>query len=159
MTEGRHRETGAPDGANCSVVSTLCRWRKSQYLLRPVYKFAPALMLWALLAQPVLASQTSCTFTTVDTPDYYEIEFIGYTDTNPVLVFSSTAFGSGKRIALPPADYTLNYFSRKEGRVGLEYRNPQNPALPPSFALAGIGANVWLTIGSARLRGELKCDH
>lgn len=128
-------------------------------MLRPVYQFAPALMLWALLAQPVLASQTNCTFTTVDTPGYYEIEFIGYTDTNPVLVFSSTAFGSGKRIALPTADYTLNYFSRKEGRVGLEYRNPQNPALPPSFALAGIGANVWLTIGSARLRGELKCDH
>ena len=127
-------------------------------LSRPMHKFASAVMLWAVVAQPVFGSQTGCTFSTGDTPGYYEIEFIGYGDTMPVLVFSATTFGAGKRITLRPADYTLHHFSQKDRRVGLEFRNPQNPALPPSFTLAGTGDHVWLTIGAIRTRGDLKCS-
>ena len=86
-----------------------------------MYKFASAVMLWPVVAQPVLGSQTGCTFSAGDTPDYYEIEFIGYSDTKPVLVFSATTFGAGKRIALRPADYTLHHFSQKDGLSGLSF--------------------------------------
>lgn len=118
-------------------------------------KFAPALLLLALLAQPALASQTACTFASGATSPYYELEFIGYGDTQPLLVFSSTAFRAGQRIALPAAD--LQHFSRKARRVSLEFHNPADPALPPSFSLAGTGDQVWLSIGSARLQGALTC--
>jgi len=118
-------------------------------------KFASALLLLALLAQPVLASQTACIFSTGKTSQYYELEFIGYGDTKPLLVFSSTTFRAGQRIALPAAD--LKHFRQKARSVSLEFRNPGDPALPPSFTLAGTGAQAWLSIGSARLQGDSKC--
>ncbi|MDP3817103.1 hypothetical protein [Pseudomonas sp.] len=120
-----------------------------------MHKFASAVMLLTLVAQPVLASQTACIFSTGKTSHYYELEFIGYSDTKPMLVFSSTTFRAGQRTPLPPAD--LKHFSQKARSVSLAFRNPEDPALPPSFTLAGTGDHAWLTIGSARLQGDLKC--
>lgn len=124
-----------------------------------MHKFAAALMLLPLLARPVLASQTACIFSTGKASHYYELEFIGYDASNPLLVFSSTRFRAGQRIALPAADYRLEHFSQQARSVSLEFRNPGDPALPPSFTLAGTGEQAWLTIGSARIQGALNCDY
>lgn len=124
-----------------------------------MHKFAAALMLLALLAQPVLASQTACIFSTGKTSQYYELEFLGYSDSTPMLVFSSTTFRAGQRIALPAADYRLKQFSQKARSVSLQFHNPEDPALPPSFTLAGTGDQAWLTIGSARIQGVLTCAY
>ena len=87
------------------------------------------------------------------------MEFIGYGDADPIIVFSSTTFGSGERITLNPADYSLKNFSQKARKVSLEFRNPQNLALPLSFSLNGIDGRAMLTIGSSTIEGDLKCDY
>lgn len=110
-----------------------------------------------MAAGPAVASQTACTFASAQGSDYYEIEFIGYDDRRPVVVFSSTAFGAGRRIGLAPADYRLTAFSRAERRVDLAFRNPRDPALPPSFSLSGEGGRARLVIGTARIEGDLQC--
>lgn len=121
--------------------------------------FSSVAILLAFISQPALASQTVCTFSAGESPRYYELEFIGYGDTDPVIVFSSTTFDSGKRITLPPANYWLKHFSQKATKVSLEFRNPQNPALPPSFNLNGVDGHAILTIGSSVIEGDLKCDY
>lgn len=123
-----------------------------------MHQFAASLLLPALLAPPVFASQTACIFSTGQTSPYYELEFIGYGDSRPTLVFSSTTFRAGQRIALPAAQYRLQQFSQQARSVKLEFQNPADPALPPSFTLAGTGEQAWLTIGSTRLLGDLRCD-
>lgn len=120
-------------------------------------KLVSTAILLALMGQPALASQTACTFSADDAFRYYELEFIGYGDTDPMIVFSSTTFGSGKPIALNPANYSLKHFSQKTGKVSLEFRNPKNLALPPSFNLNGADGRAILAIGSSIIEGDLKC--
>lgn len=120
-------------------------------------KLVSTAILFSLMGQPALASQTVCTFSADDAFRYYELEFIGYGDTDPMIVFSSTTFGSGKPIALNPANYSLKHFSRKTGKVSLEFRNPKNLALPPSFNLNGADGRAILAIGSSIIEGDLKC--
>lgn len=122
-------------------------------------KLALAATLLALIGQPALASQTACTFSAGDASRYYELEFIGYGDADPIIVFSSTTFESGKRITLSPADYSLRHFNQKARKVSLEFRNPRNLALPPSFNLNGVDGRAILTIGSSIVEGDLKCDY
>lgn len=122
-------------------------------------KLAFAAALLGLVSRPVIASQTACTFSAGEAPGYYELEFIGYGDTDPAIVFSSTTFGSGKPVALDPADYSLKHFSPKANKVSLEFRNPKNPALPPSFSLNGTDGRAVLTIGSSVIEGDLKCGY
>jgi len=117
-----------------------------------------AAALLAVWSQAALASQTACVFSGSQAPHYYELEFIGYSDVNPMVVFSSTAFGSGARFTLSPANYTLKRFSQKAKSVSLDFRNPQDPALPPSFDLVGRRGRAKLKIGSIVTEGDLKCE-
>jgi hypothetical protein len=113
----------------------------------------------ALAEQPAIASQTTCTFEGGKAPQYYELEFIGYSDTEPMIVFSSSEFDSGKRSTLQPKTYLLKAFSQKAAMVNLEYRNPGNASLPPSFNLVGRSDQTRLETGSTVVDGFLKCDH
>lgn len=124
-----------------------------------VHKLASAAILLALIGQPALASQTVCTFSADEASRYYELEFIGYGDTDPIIVFSSTMFGAGKRITLHPANYSLKQFSPRTRKVNLEFRDNKNLALPPSFNLNGADGRATLTIGSSIIEGDLKCDY
>lgn len=117
------------------------------------------IVLLALASQPAFASQTACTFEGGKPPQYYELEFIGYSDANPMIVFSSTAFGSGKRITLPPENYSLKNFSQKAANIHLEFRNPGSGSLPPSFSLTGHRGHAQLKIGSTTVDGSLKCGY
>jgi hypothetical protein len=121
-------------------------------------RLAPAVTLLALIGQPALASQTVCTFSAGEASRYYELEFVGYGDTSPIIVFSSTEFGSGKRITLHPADYSLKQFSPKSEKISLEFRSPENVAQPPSFNLNGADGRAILSIASSVIEGDLKCD-
>lgn len=121
-------------------------------------KLIPALALLALSSPPALASQTACIFSTDRSPHYYELEFIGYEDVEPMVVFSSTVFGSGERFTLRPQDYTLKIFDRKAKKVDLEFRNPNDPALPPSFGLVGTDGRAWFKSGSVIIEGDFRCD-
>lgn len=116
-----------------------------------------ALMMLTLISQPALASRTACIFSGDTAAHYYEVEFIGYDDKKPMIVFSSTAFGSGKRITLQPGHYTLKHFSPKTQRIDLAFRNPNDCALPRSFRLVGTGDNARLDIGSSAIQGVLTC--
>lgn len=122
-------------------------------------KLASVAILLALIGQPALASQTVCSFSAGEAPRYYELEFIGYGDADPIIVFSSTTFGSGERVTLNPEDYSLKHFSQKVGKVSLEFRNPKNIALPPSFSLNGADGRAILAIDSSIIEGDLKCDY
>jgi hypothetical protein len=122
-------------------------------------RIALVVFLLGLASQPAIASQSACTFEGGKAPQYYELEFIGYSDVNPMIVFSSTAFGSGKRITLQPEHYSLKSFSQKAAKVHLEFRNPGNSSLPPSFNLTGQQGKAQLKIGSAAVDGSLKCDY
>lgn len=113
----------------------------------------------ALMSQPAIASQTLCTFSAGEASRYYELEFIGYGDTNPTIVFSSTEFGSGKPITLNPANYLLKHFDSKARKVGMEFRDPKSLGVPPSFNLNGTDGRAILSIGSSVIEGELKCDY
>ena len=123
------------------------------------YRIALVVVLLALASQPAIASQTACVFEGGKAPQHYELEFIGYSDVNPMIVFSSTTFGSGKRITLQPENYTLKHFSQKTAMVHLEFRNPGNGSLPPSFNLTGQRDEAQLTIGFTAVNGSLKCEH
>lgn len=112
----------------------------------------------ALTGLPAEASQTACVFEGGEASHYYELEFIGYDDVSPTIVFSSTAFGSGKRITLQPGNYSLKEFSRKKSTLHLEFRNPGNDSLPPSFSLTSQGSRSQLKIGSSIIDGTLYCD-
>jgi len=111
-----------------------------------------------LVGQHALASQTLCTFESGTSSPYYELEFIGYSDAKPVIVFSSTAFGAGKRVTLQAADYTLRQFSSSTAAVVLEFRNPGSGALPASFTLTGRGGDATLKSGSTAVTGTFRCD-
>lgn len=112
-----------------------------------------------LMSQPAIASQTLCTFSAGEASRYYELEFIGYGDTNPTIVFSSTEFGSGKPITLNPANYSLKHFDSKTGKVSLEFHDPKSLRLPPSFNLNGTSGRLILSIGSSVIEGDLKCGY
>lgn len=120
-------------------------------------KLIPALASLALSSQPALASQTACVFSTDQSPHHYELEFIGYEDMEPVVVFSSTVFGSGKRFTLRPQDYALKTFDQKAKKVDLAFRNPNDPALPPSFGLVGSDGRAWFKSGSVTVEGDFRC--
>ena len=121
-------------------------------------RIALVIALLALASQPAIASQTACTFQGGKAPQYYELEFIGYSDVNPMIVFSSTEFGSGKRITLQPENYSLKKFSQKTAMVHLEFRNPGNGSLPPSFSLTARRGQAQLKIGPTVVDGSLICD-
>ena len=121
---------------------------------RPV----PFIILLALISQPALATQTACVFSAGKAPRYYELEFIGYTDKDPTIVFTSTVVGPGKRFTLNQTNYTLQRFSQKARAINLEYRDRKNSALPPSFTLTGTGGRAKLSIGSTTIVGDLNCD-
>lgn len=114
----------------------------------------------ALASHSAFASQTACTFSGGKEPRYFEIELIGYSDANSMVVFSSTEFSSGKRVVLQPADYVLEHFSQSDAAIDLAFRNPGDPLLPPSFNLhAGRGGHAQLKMGSTIVDGELKCGY
>lgn len=114
--------------------------------------------LLALSSQPALASQTACVFSTDRSSQYYELEFIGYDDAKPVIVFSSKDFGAGERFTLSAENYTLKDFNQKARSVDFEFRNPNDPALPPSFGLVGTDGRVWFKTGSTIIEGTFRCD-
>lgn len=122
-------------------------------------KIARAIVLLALAGQSAVASLTTCTFEGDKDTQYYELEFIGYSDVDQMVVFSSTAFGSGKRITLPSENYSLKNFSQKAATVHLEFRNPGNSSLPPSFSLTGRKGQAQLKIGSTAIDGSLNCGY
>ena len=122
-------------------------------------KLAFVAIFLVLMSQPAIASQTLCTFSAGEASRYYELEFIGYGDTNPTIVFSSMEFGSGKPITLDPANYSLKHFDSKTGKVSLEFRDPKDLGLPPSFNLNGVDSRAVLTIGSSIIEGDLKCGY
>lgn len=93
--------------------------------------------LLALAGQSAIASGTACTFEGVKESQYYELEFIGYSNVRPVIAFSATGFASGRRVTLPPESYSLKDFSQEAAMVHLEFRNPGDALLPPSFSLVG----------------------
>lgn len=116
--------------------------------------------LLALASHPTIASQTACTFSGGKEPQYFEMEFIGYSDANPLIVFSSSEFASGKRVTLNPTHYILKHFSQSTATINLAFRNPGNRMLPPSFSLlTGHDGRAQLKMGSTVVDGELKCDH
>lgn len=92
-------------------------------------------------------------------PHHYELEFIGYGDAAPVIVFSSTAFGSGKRLTLSPENYTLENFSQRARAVDLAFRNPDDLGLPSSFGLVGTAGRAFFKSGSMIVEGSFKCDY
>lgn len=122
-------------------------------------RITPLVFLLVLAGPPAIASQTACTFEGGKAPQYYELEFIGDSDVDPMIVFSSTAFGSGKRITLQPENYSLKDFSQKAEMIHLEFHNPGVDSLPPSFILTGRRGRALLKIGSIAIDGSLKCDH
>ena len=107
-----------------------------------------ALML--LASWPALASQTVCTFESGTSSPYYELEFIGYSDARPMIVFSSTAFGAGQRVTLPPADYTLKQLNSGTAAVRLEFRNPGSGALPASAVSPSAWGSTPASAGAER---------
>jgi hypothetical protein len=111
----------------------------------------------ACVASSAFASQTICTFSSDSASSYREIEFIGDDEAHPIVVFSATSIDNGRRITLPPADYTLEHLDPADRRVSLVFRNPGDAALPPAFALTGTGERVWLSIGPDRIPGTLDC--
>ncbi len=113
--------------------------------------------LLAVFSPCAIASQTACVFSTEPSPSYYEVEFIGDDDAKPMIVFSSTDFGAGKRFTLSAEHYALKRFDPKAGAVDLEFRNPGDVALPPSFGLVGNEGRTRLKTGSVTVEGELKC--
>lgn len=116
--------------------------------------------LTALASQPGIASQTACTFSGGKEPQYFEIEFIGYGDASPMIVFSASEFASGKRVPLKPADYSFKRFSQSTATIDLEFRNPRSDLLPPSFSLlARPGGRAQLKMGSTIVDGKLECGH
>lgn len=127
-------------------------------MIRPItYKLLPVWTCLLLASQSVPASQTACVFSADKAHTYYEVEFIGYDDTTPIVVFSSTSLAAGKRVTLRPENFSLTRFSQKTGQVSLEFRNPGDRAQPPSFRLVGADGRGRLTIGSSAIPGNLKC--
>ena len=122
-------------------------------------KLISTVALLSFFGQSALASQTSCVFSTGQSPHYYELEFIGYGDVKPMIVFSSTVFGSGKRFTLSPDNYTLKNFNPKARTVDLEFRNPNDLTLPPSFGLVGTDGRALFKTGSMIIAGNFKCDY
>lgn len=125
--------------------------------LAPGKVAATVLLLLLTVSQPAFASQTACVFSTGKAADYYELEFIGDSGTKPLIVFSSTAFGDGRRITLDAARYRLTRFDQKTGKVQLQFRNRRDPSLPHSFSLAGNGGRARLSIGARHIDGEMQC--
>lgn len=115
-------------------------------------------VLLALASQSAIASQTACTFEGLRASQYYELEFIGYSNVKPMIVFSSTKVDAGKRITLPPENYSLKSFSPEAALVHLEFRNPGNGSLPPSFSLVGLRGKAELRIGPTVIAGVITCD-
>ena len=114
-----------------------------------------ALVLW--VSTPVLASHTICSFESAQASRYDELEFIGDGDGKPMIVFSSTALGSGERVRLQSADYTLKHFIPREAAVHLAYRNPGSPAWPASFTLTARNGRATLQIGPVAEGGIFRC--
>jgi hypothetical protein len=117
-----------------------------------------AITLSALGSASALASQTACVFSSDEAPHYYEVEFVGYGDDAPIVVFSSTSLASGKRITLRSADYVIERFSPAAGRIDLTFHNPRDAAMPPSSTLAGEDGHARLRLGDTLVQGELVCD-
>ncbi len=120
-------------------------------------ELVPVTALLLFFSPLALASQTACVFASGPSPDYYEIEFIEG-DAKPMIVFSSTVFGSGKRYTLSPENYELNHFDQKAGTVDLEFENPGDAALPPPFGLVGRNGRAWFKTGPTIVEGKFKCD-
>ncbi|UXI66887.1 hypothetical protein [Tahibacter amnicola] len=119
-------------------------------------RFGPVLLL-AAIAQPALASHTLCTFSGSQGAEYYELEFIGDEEAEPVIVFSATSIG-GRRLTLERADTVLERFSRGERSVSLSFRGRGDASQPPSFRLVGANGSARLTIGEKAIEGSLDCE-
>jgi len=50
-------------------------------------------------------------------------------------------------------------FDERARKVDLVYRNPDDPGLPPSFRLEGMGRKVLMSIGGKQRARELNCDY
>jgi hypothetical protein len=124
-----------------------------QALSQKMRKLWPLAALLALISQPALATVTLCDFSVGP----YYVEFYGHEDQGPVIDFMTVESDSPKRIMLRSPNYTLGYFSLSERSVNLEFRNPGNPELPPSFSLVGTNGRATLKIGSKLIDGDLDC--
>ena len=91
-------------------------------------------------------------------PAYHELEFIGYGDAAPLVVYSASAWRSGQRVPLSPPHLVLERFDPRTGAVALEFRNPGDASLPPSLALRGMAGRARLSVGASVLEGGLVCD-
>lgn len=129
-------------------------------LLRPsqTCRLACGLALLACAAGPAAASQTLCTFWAGTPPDYHELEFIGYGDAAPLVVYSGSAWRGGQRAPLSPPHLVLQRFKPRTGAVVLEFRNPGDPDLPPTLALRGVGGHARLSVDGKFVEGNLACD-
>lgn len=115
-------------------------------------------MLLGCAGGPAAASQTLCTFSAGTPPAYHELEFIGYGDAAPLVVYSASAWRSGQRVPLSPPHLVLERFDPRMGAVALEFRNPGDASLPPSLALRGMAGRARLSVGASVLEGGLVCD-
>ncbi len=118
-----------------------------------------ACLLSAFVCAPVLASSTACVFSGEAGRDYYEIEFIGYSDIDPLIVLRSRARDNGAGVSLDSRHYRLKEFSQQARRVRLEFDNPGQRSLPPSFVLEGAAGKASLSIGGRRVDGTLECGY
>lgn len=113
----------------------------------------------ALACAPALASSTACIFSGEAGRDYYEIEFIGYSDIDPLIVFRPKARDNGAGVSLDSRHYRLKEFSQQARRVRLEFYNPGRRSLPPSFVLEGAAGKASLSIEGRRVDGALECGY
>ena len=104
-------------------------------------------------AIPAAATSTMCVFEGSSDSSSYNIEFIGYGKVSVIQM----NLPAGPR-NLPEGSYKVMQFDQRGGKIELEYRNPGDPSLPPSFALKGRRNDVRMTIGNERIMGTLSCD-
>jgi hypothetical protein len=110
---------------------------------------------WAFSSQGAWASQTLCTFEGGEASAYRELEFIGHSAAEAVIVLSHGV--AGKRITLTPAHYSLKVLNPTTAQVHLEFRNPGKSDLPPSFTLTGQRGRAQIEVGATVYAGTFKC--
>jgi hypothetical protein len=112
-----------------------------------------------LALQPAAASQTACVFSGDGPHGYYEVEFVGYGDSAPMVVFSSTARDAPARFTLDPGQYTMRHFDRKAATAQFDYLGSGNTADAPSLTLAAQDGQGRLKIGSIVVNGNFSCGN
>lgn len=111
-----------------------------------------AISLLALAVSPVSASGTVCMFYAPPDAPVPDLEFMGREKFGGILVL-----GQGGPRQLPSSTYELLQFDERVKRIHLVYTNPNDPSLPPSFALEGEGQQARLTVLGETYTGQFEC--